>query len=153
MDATADPAAPRYLVPARADLVFNRVAAWLTRHGISVAGSRELRVVGRRSGEVRTTVVNLLEVDGHRYLVAPRGRTQWVRNLRAAGAGELRVGRRVEAFTPFELPDDEHKVVVLRAYLARWAWEVGRFFDGVGADSPEDDLQRIAPGFPVFLVD
>src|SRR3954470_21847019 len=79
--------------------VFNRLVRRLTRMGISVAGSRELRVVGRRSGAVRTTAVNLLEVDGQRYLVAPRGTTEWVKNLRSAGHGELRVGRRVEPFT------------------------------------------------------
>jgi deazaflavin-dependent oxidoreductase (nitroreductase family) len=142
-----------YLAPARADLVFNRVAGWLTRRGVGVAGSRELRVVGRRSGEVRTTVVNLLEVDGQRYLVAPRGHTQWVRNLRAAGRGELRVGRRVEAFTAHELPDDDHKITVLRAYLARWAWEVGRFFEGIDADSSDDELRAASSAFPAFRVD
>lgn len=147
-------AADRYLPPTdRATRLTNRVAGALTRRGLSLAGSRELRVVGRSSGEVRATVVNLLEVDGHRYLVAPRGHTQWVRNLRVAGRGELRVGRRVEAFRADELPDDERKVAVIRAYLERWAWEVGRFFDGLDASSPEADLRAAAPGFPVFLVE
>jgi len=155
MTATAAlPATDRYLAPTGwADRLTGRIAGALTRRGMSVAGSRELRVVGRSSGEVRTTVVNLLEVDGHRYLVAPRGHTQWVRNLRAAGGGELRVGRRVDAFRGVELPDDDHKVVVIRAYLDRWAWEVGRFFEGIDASSPEDELRAAAPGFPVFLVD
>ncbi len=147
------PAADRYLVPGRLDRVTNRIAGALTRRGLSVAGSCELRVVGRRSGEIRSTVVNLLELDGHRYLVAPRGHTQWVRNLRAAGHGELRVGRRVESFRAFELPDDDHKVVVIRAYLERWAWEVGRFFEGIDASSPEDLLRAAAPDFPVFLIE
>ena len=131
--------------------VFNRLVRRLTRWGLSVWGSRELRVVGRRSGTVRTTVVNLLEVDGHRYLVAPRGETEWVRNLRAAGAGELRVGSRVERITPRELVDAD-KVLVLRPYLRRWKWEVGQFFQGVGPDAPDDELLRIAPGYPVFEV-
>ncbi|HEV7722050.1 MAG TPA: nitroreductase/quinone reductase family protein [Iamia sp.] len=148
------PTAPRYLAPTDwGTRVTNRIAGALTRRGLSVAGSRELRVVGRTSGEIRTNVVNLLEVDGHRYLVAPRGHTQWVRNLRAAGRGELRVGRRVEAFRSLELPDDDHKVVVIRAYLDRWAWEVGRFFEGIDATSPEDVLLAAAPDFPVFLVE
>ena len=73
--------------------VFNRLVAFLTRQGISVLGSRVLAVKGRTSGQWRTTPVNLLTHDGHRYLVAPRGEAQWVRNLRAAGTGELRVGR------------------------------------------------------------
>lgn len=131
--------------------VFNPVVRWLTRRGLSVAGSRELRVVGRRSGAVRSTVVNLLELDGTTYLVAPRGTTDWVRNLRATGRGELAVGRRVTAFTAAELPD-EQKGPVLRAYVARWGWEVGKFFEGVGRDATDDELAAVAPGFPVFVV-
>jgi len=116
----------RYIVPDWfTKNVFNRSVRWLTRRGLSVAGSRELRVVGRSSGQVRTTAVNLLDVDGQRYLVSPRGTTQWVRNLRAAGSGELRVGRRIEAFEADELPDDA-KPPVLKAYLDRWGWEIGR---------------------------
>src|ERR1700730_9924855 len=85
--------------------VFNPAVALLTRAGLSVWGSRELRVRGRTSGEWRTNPVNLLTVEGTRYLVAPRGHTQWVRNLRVAGTGELRVGQRTEAFRATELPD------------------------------------------------
>ena len=123
--------------------------ARLTRAGISVWGSRELRVRGRSSGEWRTTPVNLLAVADQRYLVAPRGETQWVRNLRVAGEGELRVGRHTEAFRATELPDDE-KVKVLRAYLKRWKMEVGVFFDGVSADASDSEIRRIAPNHPVF---
>lgn len=141
----------RYLAPSRMDRAFNRLAGRLTRMGLSLWGSRELRVVGRRSGQVRTTIVNLLEVDGQQYLVAPRGTTDWVRNLRAAGTGELRVGRRVQAFAADELADAD-KVAVLRPYLERWAFEVGRFFDGVGADAPDEDLAAIAPHHPVFRI-
>ena len=131
--------------------VFNRAVRWLTRVGVSLAGSRELRVVGRSTGQVRTTVVNLLEVDGQRYLVAPRGTTQWVRNLRAANRGELRVGRRIEEFHAKELSDDA-KAPVLRAYVQRWGWEVGQFFDGIGRHPSEHELATIAPGFPVFAI-
>ena len=133
--------------------VFNRAIAFMTRHGMSVWGSRELRVRGRKSGEWRTTPVNLLTIDGQEYLVAPRGHTQWVRNLRVAGTGELRVGRRTEVFAAAELGDDADKVEVLRAYLRRWKMEVGVFFDGVSADSSDKELARIAPRHPVFLVD
>jgi deazaflavin-dependent oxidoreductase (nitroreductase family) len=131
--------------------VFNRAVAGLTGLGISIMGSRILAVRGRKSGEWRTTPVNLLVIDGQRYLVAPRGHTQWVRNMRAAGGGELRLGRRTEAFRAVELADDE-KPAILRAYLRRWAWEVGMFFQDVDADSPESRLREIAPGFPVFRV-
>jgi deazaflavin-dependent oxidoreductase (nitroreductase family) len=132
--------------------LFNGAVAGLTRLGISVAGSRELRVRGRTSGEWRTVPVNLLKVGGKRYLVAPRGTTQWVRNLRAAGGGELRIGRRTETFSATEL-DDDAKALVLREYVRRWGWELGSFFEGVDKDASDGDLARIAPGFPVFAVD
>lgn len=131
--------------------VFNRAVAFLTRHGVSLVGSRVLAVKGRTSGEWRTTPVNLLEHRGRRYLVSPRGEGQWVRNLRAAGTGELRVGRHTEVFRGRELPDEE-KVPVLRAYLKRWKFEVGAFFDGVGPDSTDAELLAIAAKHPAFEV-
>jgi deazaflavin-dependent oxidoreductase (nitroreductase family) len=140
----------RYVTVGGGTAVFNRAVEWLTRRGISLWGSRVLAVRGRTSGQWRTVPVNLLTHDGERYLVAPRGHTQWVRNLRAAGGtGELRLGRRVEAFTADELPDAA-KPAVLRAYLKRWKFEVGVFFDGVDASASDETLLRIAPGYPVF---
>jgi deazaflavin-dependent oxidoreductase (nitroreductase family) len=152
MQAPSEPAETRYVeVGGFTDKVFNPLIAWLTRRGLSLWGSRVLEVRGRTTGTWRSTPVNLLTLDGVDYLVAPRGQTHWVRNLRAAGEGRLRVGRRVETFTATELADDD-KAGVLRAYLARWKWEVGQFFDGVGADATDDELQAIAPGYPVFQV-
>lgn len=140
----------RYVAPDRfTRRVFNPAVAFLTRRGLSVAGSRVLTVNGRRTGLPRHTVVNVLTVDGARYLVAPRGHTAWVRNLRAAGTATLRVGRRVEAVAAIELPDEE-KLPILRAYLARWGWEVGRFFEGLRRDSDDATVAAAAPGFPVF---
>jgi deazaflavin-dependent oxidoreductase (nitroreductase family) len=133
--------------------VFNRVVAGLTRIGVSVAGSRVLEVRGRKTGEPRQTPVNLLTLEGTRYLVAPRGHTQWVRNLRARGEGRLLLGRRAERFAAVELPDDDDKVPILRAYLERWTWEVGTFFGGVGPDSADAELRRIAPDHPIFRID
>jgi len=132
--------------------VFDRVVSALTRAGVSVAGSRVLEVRGRKSGEPRRTPVNLLTLEATRYLVAPRGHTQWVRNVRARGEGRLLLGRRAERFTAVELSDDD-KVPVLRAYLRRWKWEVGAFFDGVGPDSADGELRRIAPDHPVFRIE
>jgi deazaflavin-dependent oxidoreductase (nitroreductase family) len=131
--------------------VFNPTIALATRLGLSVWGSRVLQVRGRKTGEIRETPVNLLTHDGQTYLVAPRGITQWVRNLRVAGDGALRLGKRKEAFTATELPDAE-KSEVLRAYLRRWKMEVGVFFDGVDADSSDAELLRIAPDHPVFRI-
>jgi deazaflavin-dependent oxidoreductase (nitroreductase family) len=129
--------------------VFNRLVAALTRVGVSVYGSRVLEVKGRKSGEWRKTPVNLLRYAGADYLVAPRGHTQWVKNLRASGQGRLRVGRRTQPFTALELADDQ-KPPLLRAYLKKWKFEVGVFFGGVGPDSSDDELRRIAPDHPVF---
>ena len=151
---TTSPAkATRYIKPGKSTNVFNNTVARLTRLGISVWGSRVLYVRGRSTGELRSTPVNLLTVDGTRYLVAPRGTTQWVRNVRAAdGEAELRVGRRTEHVRAIELADDD-KPAILRAYLKRWKMEVGVFFDGVDARAPEAKLLQIAPGYPVFRVE
>jgi deazaflavin-dependent oxidoreductase (nitroreductase family) len=144
--------AARYLRPGWFTTnVFNRLVAGLSRVGISVLGSRILAVRGRKTGQWRTTPVNLLTHDGARYLVAPRGVTQWVRNVRAGCTVELRIGRRREPVALVEL-DEEAKVPVLRAYLRRWKVEIGAFFQGVGPDAPDADLARIAPGYPAFRV-
>ncbi len=152
----ASPSSTRNVQPASAagrtvNNLFNRSVAALTRAGVSIWGSRVLAVRGRTSGQWRTTPVNLLRYEGGEYLVAPRGHTQWVRNLRVAGGGELRVGRRADAFTATELADAD-KPELLRAYLRRWKLEVGVFFDGVDAKAPRDKLLQIAPGYPVFKI-
>ncbi|WP_330181077.1 nitroreductase family deazaflavin-dependent oxidoreductase [Nocardia sp. NBC_01503] len=141
--------ATRYIGPSGLDPIMNRIFNTLPKLGISVAGSRLLAVRGRKSGEWRTTMVNLLTVEGTRYLVAPRGHTQWVKNLRVTPVGELRLGRKAELFTARELPDAD-KLPILRAYLDRWGWEVGRFFEGLDKNSTDAELVAIAPGFPVF---
>jgi deazaflavin-dependent oxidoreductase (nitroreductase family) len=131
--------------------VFNPIVLGLTRLGISVYGSRILAVRGRKSGQWRTTPVNLLEFRGQRYLVAPRGVTEWVRNIRANGMAELHLGARREPIRVVELADAD-KPELLRHYLQRWKWEVGQFFEGVGPQASEADLQRIAPNHPIFRI-
>jgi deazaflavin-dependent oxidoreductase (nitroreductase family) len=131
--------------------VFNPAVATLTRLGLSLAGSRVLEVRGRKTGEPRRTPLNPLTLDGTRYLVAPRGDTHWVRNLRVQGEGRLLHGRRAEDFTAVEVPDDD-KPPILRAYLERWKWEVGAFFGGVGPESTDDELRAIAADHPIFRI-
>jgi deazaflavin-dependent oxidoreductase (nitroreductase family) len=131
--------------------VLNRTVAFLTRRGLSVWGSRVLAVQGRKSGEWRTTPVNVLTLEGERYLVAPRGHVQWTHNMRAAGGGRLLLGKKVEEFTAVEVADDD-KTQVLRSYLKRWKAEVGVFFAGVGPDSTDEELRAIAPKHPVFRI-
>ena len=152
-DTTSNTDAPRrYLEPDWASRhIVNPIVTALVKLGVDARGARELHVRGRSTGEWRTVPVNVLTHDGATYLVAPRGDTQWVRNLRVAGGGRLRKGRRMNDFTAVELADAD-KVPMLRAYLELWAFEVGRFFEGVDQESSDDELAKVAPGFPVFLV-
>ena len=142
----------RYIPASRLERIFNAVPALLARLGISIYGSRLLAVRGRKSGEWRTVPVNLLEHDGAQYLVAPRGETDWVRNLRARGEGELRLGTRRQSFRAVEIVDLE-KAPILRAYISRWWFEVKRFFDLSGPAAPDSELARIAPQHPVFRIE
>lgn len=132
--------------------VFNRLVALLTSLGVSIWGSRVLEVRGRSTGEARRTPVNLLTFEGRQYLVSPRGHTQWVRNVRANNGGlDLLVGRRRTRYVATELADAD-KPDVLRAYLRRWKAEVGIFFEGVDADSSDEELQAVAAKHPVFVL-
>jgi deazaflavin-dependent oxidoreductase (nitroreductase family) len=124
------------------------LTTWL---GVGPGTARVLAVKGRKSGKWRTVPLNLVSHDGRRYLVSPRGETQWVRNLRAAGAGELRRGWRAESFHGRELSDDE-KVAVLRTYVSKWAAETRIFFEGTGARSSDEEIRAIAPKHPTFEV-
>ncbi len=145
-------AAPRFQEPGWfTKNVFNRFVAGLARLGISIAGSQVLEVQGRKSGEWRQTPVNPLEFEGDRYLVSPRGNTQWVRNMRVSGRGRLVRGRKVEEFAATEVPEAE-RPALLRAYLEKWKWEVGAFFGGVGPDSSDEELRRIASDHPAFRI-
>lgn len=150
---TTPPLLERYIAPTgRGDIAFMKAVRWLTEHGISLLGSRVLTVRGRKTGTPQQVPVNLLKLDGQRYLVAPRGVTQWVRNVRASGTAELRVGRRIEQVRLVDVPVDQ-RVPVLRVYLKRWGWEVGRFVPGLSASSSDADLEAAAPGIPAFRVE
>lgn len=141
-----------YKRPARLTrLVVNGPIKLAVRLGLSPRGSQLLTVRGRKSGEPRTVPVNPLQLEGTTYLVAPRGSTNWARNLRAAGEGELRVGRRRRRFGFTEVPDGE-KLPLLRAYLSRWEPETKSQFEA-GADAADERLREIAPLHPVFRLD
>jgi hypothetical protein len=131
----------RYIRATRGDVAFMKAVRWLTEHGVSLMGSRVLTVPGRRSGTPQSVPVNLLHLDG-----------EWVRNVRAAGGAQLRVGRRVEQVRLVEVPAAD-RVPVLRVYLKRWGWEVGRFVEGLTTTSTDDELAVAAPGMPVFRLE
>jgi deazaflavin-dependent oxidoreductase (nitroreductase family) len=139
----------RYDQPNRAARTFNEVFRWLAEAGISVAGTRALRVRGRKTGKLRGVVVNVLTVDGRDYVVSPRGNTQWAQNARAAGEVEIgpRWRRRVAPITEV---DDDAKPDLLQRYLERWYWEVKGHVAGLTPDSAEGELRAAAPSIPVF---
>ncbi|MEP7216505.1 MAG: nitroreductase/quinone reductase family protein [Anaerolineaceae bacterium] len=131
--------------------IFNPLVATATKLGISMRGSRILAVRGRQSGEWRSTPVNPLTLGDARYLVAPRGDTQWVRNIRVSGEGVLKLGRKSEIIRVSEIGDEE-KLPIIRAYLRAWASETKKFFGVADANVPDDELRRIAPNHPVFRI-
>ncbi|MET9732158.1 nitroreductase family deazaflavin-dependent oxidoreductase [Streptomyces sp. NPDC006458] len=149
--ASTHPAQPYYLKSGPVATRLNNAIGWLARHGISLAGTAELSVKGRKSGQMQRIPVNPHTHDGGQYLVSARGHSQWVRNMRVAGRGELRVGRKVRVFTAQELPDAE-KLPILRSYLEKWGWEVNQYFQGVTAKSSDEEILASAADHPVFRI-
>jgi F420H(2)-dependent quinone reductase len=132
--------------------IFNPLIQFAMKLGLSLRGSRTLSVRGRKSGEWRSTPVNPLAYDGERYLVAPRGETQWVRNIRVTREGVLKLGRKSETVRVEEVPNDDTKVPILRAYLKNWASETKKFFGVENANVPDEKLHEIAPLHPIFRI-
>lgn len=138
----------------RIDRAFNAVVRWLADRGVNLAGACTLTVRGRRTGAPHRIPVNPLSLDGVRYLVAPRGVTDWVRNVRAEPRAQLRRGRRIDDVVLVELDGDaDRHVVVLQAYLGKWGWEVGRLLPaGVTPDASAAVLREHLDDLPVFEV-
>ncbi|MFG2515364.1 nitroreductase family deazaflavin-dependent oxidoreductase [Streptomyces sp. NPDC048584] len=143
--------APYYRKGSPLTVRLNSVVGWLARHGLSFAGTAEMSVRGRKSGRMQRIPVNPHTHDGGQYIVSARGHSQWVRNMRAAEGGELRVGRKVRTFTAVELPDEE-KLPILRTYLEKWGWEVNQYFQGVTARSSDEEIAAAAHDHPVFRI-
>ncbi|MEU9623989.1 MULTISPECIES: nitroreductase/quinone reductase family protein [unclassified Streptomyces] len=143
---------PYYLQANAFNVRLNSVIGRLARHGVSFLGTAELSVRGRKSGQMQRIPVNPHSYEGAQYLISARGHSQWVRNMRVAGGGELRVGRKIRAFTAVEIADDAQKALVVRAYLERWGWEVNQYFQGVTAKSTDAELLAACPDHPVFRI-
>lgn len=127
----------------------NGLIRWLAEAGISIVGTRALRVRGRKTGKRRGVVINLLTADGRDYVVSPRGNTQWARNARAAGAVEMGPRWRSTEVRIAEVADDD-KPRLLKQYLDRWYWEVKGHAGGLTPASTVDEMRAAAPGIPVF---
>jgi hypothetical protein len=139
----------RYDEPNLAAKAANGFFRWLAEAGIGIAGTRALRVRGRKTGKLRGVVVNLLTIDGRDYLVSPRGNTQWARNARTAGEVEMGPRWRGREVRITELADDA-KPELLKRYLQRWYWEVKGHAGGLTPESTDAELRAAAPSIPVF---
>ena len=139
----------RYDEPNRTARAANALIGWLAELGISIAGTRALRVRGRKTGKSRGVVVNVLRVNGVDYVVSPRGNTQWVRNVRAAGVVDMGPRWHRRRLSATEVPDAA-KADLLKRYLDRWYWEVKGHIAGLTPDSGDDAIHAAAPSIPVF---
>jgi hypothetical protein len=127
----------------------NGVFRWLAEAGISIAGTHAMRVRGRTTGKLRGVVINLMSVDGHDFVVSPRGNTQWARNARAAGQVQMGPRWRSREVRITEVVDDA-KPALLKLYLQRWYWEVKGHVGGLTPDSTDEQIRAAAPSIPVF---
>lgn len=137
----------KYEAPSSGEKLFNRLFGFLAGMGIAPSFIYLLEVKGRKSGKISSTAINLLEINGKQFLVAPRGRTQWVRNAEAAGEVTLKRGAR-RRFRLRPLNDSE-KPQVLKTYLTNYKSAVGKFFP-IAPGAPIEEFAKIAAGYPVF---
>lgn len=142
------PAQPEFRKPSFIEAWFNRGFGFLVGLGIGFPHNYLLQVRGRKSGKLYSTPVDLLELDGRKFLVAPRGRTQWVRNAEAAGEVKLKKGSQILNFGVRSIPDSD-KPPILKAYLDRFRKEVQRYFP-VPADSPAEAFTSLVSSYPAF---
>lgn len=139
---------PEFRAPSAAERLFNRIFGWLVGLGLGFSYNYLLQVRGRKSGRIYSTPINLLELESKRFLVAPRGRTQWVRNAEAAGEVTLKKGRERQKFRLRPIPEAE-KPALLKAYLDNFKREVQRYFP-VSAGSPISTFEKLTHSYPVF---
>jgi deazaflavin-dependent oxidoreductase (nitroreductase family) len=134
--------------PNLVDRISNRAFGFLLKLGIGLAHNYLLEVRGRKTGKVYSTPVNVLEYKGKKYLVAPRGYTQWVRNVETSGEATL-VQRAERTKVRLRTVADEEKPEILKAYLDRFKLTVQRYFP-IAAGSPAEAFQPLAVRYPVF---
>jgi deazaflavin-dependent oxidoreductase (nitroreductase family) len=139
---------PTFREPTAVEKIFNRVFGFLVGLGLGFAHNYLLEVRGRKSGKLFSTPVDLLELDGKRYLVAPRGRTQWVRNAEAAEEITLKKGSKRLKFRLRAISDTD-KPQILKAYLDNFKREVQTYFP-IPAGSPVESFAAIAGSYPAF---
>jgi deazaflavin-dependent oxidoreductase (nitroreductase family) len=140
--------AQHFVKPSLTERIFNRLFAIAIGFGVGLGHNYVVEVRGRKSGRIFSTPIDLLEAGGRRYLVAPRGDTNWVRNARAAGRVTLRKGHQSDDFAVREVGLAE-RPELLKAYLDRFALTVQRYFP-IPRGSPASEFAPIAERYPVF---
>src|SRR5262245_34031562 len=143
-----NPNPPTFRQPSSGERLFNRLFGWFVGLGIGLPHNYLLQVTGRKTGRLYSTPVNILDYEGRRFLVAPRGETQWVRNARSSQQIWLKKGRRRQAYRVRELADTD-KPMVLKIYLDRFKTTVRRYFPAP-AGSPPEAFAELATRYPVF---
>jgi deazaflavin-dependent oxidoreductase (nitroreductase family) len=144
----AKQAGSRYLAPSVAEHWFNSLFGLLVGWGLGLPHNYLLQVQGRKTGRIYSTPVNVLDYEGKRFLVAPRGETQWVRNAIASGHVWLKRGRSREQFS-LRILENRDKPILLSEYLNRYKTTVQRYFP-VHAGSPVEAFSNVAANYPVF---
>jgi deazaflavin-dependent oxidoreductase (nitroreductase family) len=139
---------PSFRAPSAGERIFNRVFGFAVGLGLGFSYNYLLQVRGRKSGKIYSSPIDLLEIEGKRFLVAPRGRTQWVRNAEAAGEVTLKKGKLQQRFRLRALSDQE-KPEILKAYLDRFKREVQTYFP-LPAGSPVEAFRELVQRYPAF---
>jgi deazaflavin-dependent oxidoreductase (nitroreductase family) len=143
-----DSTLPSFRQPTAVERAFNTAFGFLVGMGLGFSYNYLLQVRGRKSGKIYSTPIDLLEIDGKRFLVAPRGRAQWVRNAEAAGEVTLKKGSQQNKFGLRALSNEE-KPAILKAYLDRFKREVQTYFP-VAAGSPVEAFRELVQNYPAF---
>jgi len=139
---------PEFRAPTAVERAFNRAFGFLVGLGLGFSHNYLLQVRGRKSGKTYSTPIDLLELGGKRFLVAPRGRTQWVRNAEAAGEVTLKKGKTKLKFRLRTIPDTD-KPLILKAYLDSFKREVQQYFP-VAVGSPPEAFAPLVQSYPAF---
>jgi deazaflavin-dependent oxidoreductase (nitroreductase family) len=139
-----------YHKPGAIARAFNRVLTFLFARGVGPSKNIAIEHIGRRSGKTYSTAVNIVEYEGQRYLVAPRGNTEWVRNIRAAGGAATLKHGKPEPVTLIDVPEPE-RAPILRKYLGENAMSTKASF-GIDPKSPLDEFVKVSGRHPVFRI-
>lgn len=145
-----DQSPKQFTQPSRLDVMVNRLFGFMVKLGLGLSHNFLLEVRGRKSGQIYSTPVNLLDYKNRKYLVAPRGNTQWVRNVIASQKATLVKGTKRENIRLRPIADDA-KAEILKAYLDTYKLTVQRYFP-IPAGSPLKEFEPLAKRYPVFEI-